>query len=1122
MNAQVDTLDDIGDDNGRLAEDDDEVIAEAKKRMKLCIEADGHNHEEGLADLKFLAGDQWDEIAKRQRQLDGRPCLTINKLPTFLHQVTNDLRQNLPGAKVSGVSDGTDVDTALTVEGIIRHIEYSSNADVAYDTAASSAAANGFGYFRIVTEYSKPDSWDQDLKYKRIRNPFTVYCDPASQEPDGSDAKFWLISTDMPKYEFKSEYPDAKGSYEAFEVGAGDPGRATWLTADTVKVCEYYRIVETPDTLVELTNGESGFKSKLISMPPGVKIKRSRPTSVKTVEWYKLTTHDVLETTIIKCDWIPVFPVYGDELDIDGKVIRSGLVRHSKSAAQMYNVWMHQSLDTPVATPTGWSTIGNLTIGDEVFTESGTPSKVIGKSQVTIGKECFKVTFGDGSNVVCSAEHPWVVEDRGKRRHGGWRWTTKKLRTDELDPKLHCIRAAAPLQLPTAPLPVHPYFLGLWLGDGTSASATITAGARDIDYFIGHLRSLGLDVGCERKYANRASSFTVHGAVDSLRQIGVLKADSRRLHLSTSGQDSKHIPTQYLRASAEQRLDLLRGLMDTDGHALADGKCGFTQKSEEFADQVRELLASLGIKSTKLVRAGRISKMANGHTIVSTGCAQLHFTPPEGMRVFSLPRKAAIQTRERKRHPRRAQHKIVSVERVDSVPVQCIGIDSPKHLYLCGTSMIPTHNTSATEEIGMRNRTPVIGAEGQFEGYEDDWNQANVRSFPYMEYKPVTIDGNLAPPPARQPMADVPQGVLTMAAHAADDIKATTGLFDSSLGNRGNATSGIQERAQQRQGDVANFHYADNLNRAVRQSYRCLISMIPNYLDTARIVRIMGEDRKIAPAKVNTPQTQMQPVPPGTPPPPNAQVDPQTGQMMVAIQTIENDLSVGEYDVTVATGPAYSTLRQEAADAMIEFGKSWPKLMDVAGDKVVQAFDWPGAEEIAERIKRTIPPNILGPDENDDQPPMVQTPRGPIPVAQAGQMLDQMNQQMQAMGQELSQAKSGITKAQIETQSAEKIAQMSIQAEQAREAARVTAEQQREAARVSAEANKAASDNSVKLDIAELNGMVQLLVARAKANDALKADVVHTIMNPAPPTPTATGADKSELAGLVKGSPNDK
>ena len=421
----------------------------------------------------------------------------------------------------------------------------------------------------------------------------------------------------------------------------------------------------------------------------------------------------------------------------------------------------------------------------------------------------------------------------------------------------------------------------------------------------------------------------------------------------------------------------------------------------------------------------------------------------------------------------------------------------------------------------------VTGAVGQagmkiVYGAEDFKGQAGARPGDARDLNPLEKT-------ARQPMADVPQGVLTMAAHAADDIKATTGLFDSSLGNRGNATSGIQERAQQRQGDVANFHYADNLNRAVRQSYRCLISMIPNYIDTARIVKIMGEDRQIAPAKVNTPQTQMQPVPPPQPgqapqpPPPGAQVDPQTGQMMVAIQTIENDLSVGEYDVTVATGPAYATLRQEAADAMIQFGKSWPKLMDVAGDKVVQAFDWPGAQEIAERIKRTIPPNILGPDEDEEGPPMVQTPRGPIPVAQAGQMLDEMNQQMQQMSQELQQAKSGVTKAQIETQSAEKIATLQIQAEQAREAARVQAEQAREAARVQAEAQKTGIDNSVKLDIAELNGMVQLLVARAKANDALKADVVHTIMNPAPPTPTATGADKAELAGLVKqGSTNDK
>lgn len=756
----------VGDEKGKLATDPDEVIDECKKRLELCIKADGSNHADGLEDLQFLSGDQWDETAKRQRKLDGRPCLTINKLPTFLHQVTNDLRQNIPSIKVSPVSDGANVKTAEVTQGMIRHIEYESNAEVAYDTAVANAASIGFGYFRLVTDYCYPDSFDQDIRFKRIRNPFTVYCDPASEEPDGSDAKFWIISSDMPKDEFKADYPDAQMTYDGFDTGPGDSQKSQWLTQESVKVAEYYRIVLTPDTLVQLSNGETGFKSKLLEMPKGVTIVKSRPTHRKEVQWKKLTALEILEETEIKCEWIPVFPVYGDEIDVDGKTIRSGLIRNAKSSAQMYNVWM----------------------------------------------------------------------------------------------------------------------------------------------------------------------------------------------------------------------------------------------------------------------------------------------------------------------------------------------------------------TTATEEIGMRNKTPYIGAEGQFEGFEDDWEQANVRNFPYLEYKPVTIDGTQAPPPQRQPMADVPQGVLAMALHASDDIKATTGLFDSSLGARGNATSGIQEQAQQRQGDIANFHYADNLTRSIRQAGRCLISMIPNYYDTERVVKIMGDDGKLSHATINQSTTVMQPVPPGQPAPLSAQQDPETGQWMAAVETVLHDMSVGEYDVTVKTGPSYSTMRQESADAMITMSKSWPKLMDVAGDKVIRAMDWPGAEGIADRVKATIPPQILAadPESKEEQPrPMVQTPKGPIPLDQASQMLQEMDQQMQAMGQALQEAKAGITTTQIDTQSKEKIAQLQINSNERTHAAELQAEQAREAARVQAEATKSAMDGDIKKDIAELNGVVQLLVAKAKVPPAFEGDAENFIESPGAPNPKAQDSTQKLLEQLV-------
>lgn len=684
--------DNDADPEGDEGQSDDEIIADAKAYLQFCLDTDNGNRAQAVNDLQFLNGDQWDSQAKRARERDGRPCLTINKLPTFLHQVTNDQRQNVCSIKVSPVDDKADVEVAKIMQGTIRHIEYASNADIAYDTAVNSAAAIGQGYFRLITDYCRPDSFDQEIKFKRIRNPLTVYFDPASEEPDGSDAKRCMITGKVSKGQFQRENPGAQVTTEGFAAGIGDKGIAEWIWDDFIRVAEFYRIEYTPDTLIELTNGEVGYQSKLLEMPPGVSIARSRPTQRQKLMWYKLTAIEVLERTEIMCQWIPVFPIYGDEIDIDGKVYRSGLVRNAKDPARMYNYWM----------------------------------------------------------------------------------------------------------------------------------------------------------------------------------------------------------------------------------------------------------------------------------------------------------------------------------------------------------------TSATEEVALRTKTPFIGAEGQFEGYEEDWSQANVRSLPYLEYKPTMLDGALAPPPQRQQMTDVPIGVLRMSEHANDNIKATTGLFDSSLGARGTATSGIQERAQQRQGDLANFHYTDNRNRSVRQAGRCLISMIPHYYDAPRIVRVMGEDGKIEFAEINKPL-----------PPEEQKPDPKTG----AIKTILNDMTVGEYDLTVSVGPSYNTLRQEAAESMTAIGEKWPKLMDIAGDKVIRAMDWPGADDIADRVKRSIPPALLGDEAEgaDDETPMVQTPRGPIPLEQAAQMLEEMDQQIQQIGKELDGAKSGLEKARIDAESRERVAEI----------------------------------NAVsRSDVEELKGVIQLLVAKLNPPPVLVADAL--------------------------------
>lgn len=667
------------------AKDDAAIIAECMDRIRISMAADGENRTNGLDDLAFLKGDQWDERIKQQRAMDGRPCLTVNKLPTTLHQVTNSQRQNVPSIKVHPTSD-ENAKVAEVVQGGIRHIEYSSNADVAKDTAVNSAAAIGFGYFRLVTDYVNPSSFDQEIKFKRIRNPFTVYMDPGSVEIDGSDQQWCILSAKEPRVEFTLEHPDADPCDFTTIRGLGDRG-ADWITATHVRVAEYYRIHYEKAETVLLSNGESGYKDKLLEMPPGVTIVKTRKSLRPTVQWFKLSPTQILERADIPCKWIPVFPVVGDEIDIDGRVHRSGLIRNAKDPARMYNYWM----------------------------------------------------------------------------------------------------------------------------------------------------------------------------------------------------------------------------------------------------------------------------------------------------------------------------------------------------------------TSATEQVGLIPKAPFIGAEGQFEGHENKWREANTRSFPYLEYKPKTLAGQLAPPPQRQHMADVPTGVLAMAAHASDDLKATTGIFDASLGARSNETSGKAINARDRQGETSNYHYADNLNTTLRHVGRCILDMWPTVYDGTRTMQIMGQDGKVKSVEINKPTVDQD-------------------EMGEAVNKVVNDMSnVSQFGVTLSVGPSYDTLRQEAVDGMIQTAQSWPKLMDIAGDKVVRSMDWPMAEEIADRIEKTIPPELRD-DEGGEQTGanMVDTPKGPMPKEQVGPMLAQMDQQMQEMGRELTEAKTGMDKARLQSETQITIAKLN-------------------------------ADN--KQDVEELRGVIQMLLAKMQPPTVLAAEV---------------------------------
>jgi hypothetical protein len=275
------------------------------------------------------------------------------------------------------------------------------------------------------------------------------------------------------------------------------------------------------------------------------------------------------------------------------------------------------------------------------------------------------------------------------------------------------------------------------------------------------------------------------------------------------------------------------------------------------------------------------------------------------------------------------------------------------------------------EMLALAPKAPFIGYGGQFEGYEQQWKTANTTNWPYLEVNPDVTDGAGAvlplPQRAQPPMAS--SGLLQAKAGASDDIKSSTGQYDSSLGATSNERSGRAILAREKQGDTGTYHYVDNLARAIRHCGRQLVDMIPKIYDTERIARIIGIDGEVKRAKIN----------PSQPEPVKKIVD----EAGIVIEKIYNP-SVGKYDVCVSTGPSYMTKRQESLDAMSQLLQGNPQLWQVAGDLFVKNMDWPGAQEMAKRFAKTIDPKLLSDGDED-------------PALQAAQ------QQLEAMGQELDQ-----------------------------------------------------------------------------------------------------------------------
>jgi hypothetical protein len=610
-----------------------DLLATMRSRMNVAVAAYGDSRAAELDDLRFMAGSadnnyQWpsDVLSSRGSSqgmtINARPCLTINKLPQHVRQVTNDQRQNRPTGKVIPSDDYADIEVAEIFNGMVRHIEYASDADVAYDTACDNQVTYGEGYIRLLTEYCDDNTFDQDIRIGRIRNSFSVYMDPMIQDPTGADAQWCFITQDVTKDEYERQFPDASVR-SIQEQGVGDPSLSQWLSQDTVRIAEYFYVKHEPGTLNMYPDGltaKDGSREDKVARLLFGKPTRTRTVDRKTIKWIKTNGFEVLQEQDWPGKWIPVIRVVGNEFEIDGELHISGLIRNAKDAQRMYNYWTSQE----------------------------------------------------------------------------------------------------------------------------------------------------------------------------------------------------------------------------------------------------------------------------------------------------------------------------------------------------------------AEMLALAPKAPFIGYGGQFEGYEGQWKTANVNNWPYLEVNADATDalGNPLPLPQRAPPPLAQTGLIQAKMGASDDIKSTTGQYDSSLGATSNERSGKAILARERQGDTGTYHYIDNLARAIRHVTRQCIDLIPKIYDTARIARIIGLDGEVSMARIDPMQ-----------PEPVRKIEDEEGNV---IEKIYNP-SVGKYDVVAVTGPAYATKRQEAAESMSQVLQGNPALWQVAGDLFVKNMDWPGAQEMSERLRKTIDPKILA---DDDKSPELQAAEKQI--EEMGGMLQQM------------------------------------------------------------------------------------------------------------------------------------
>ncbi|HLJ65297.1 MAG TPA: portal protein, partial [Stellaceae bacterium] len=320
-----------------------DIFEEARDRLQLSLQSTTEDRNMAKEDLLFAEGEgHWDDEQVTTASAET-PELTINLTDALVQRVENNMQEQRPRGKCHPVGDGANIDTAETINGIGRHVEYRSEASVAYDTAGKMAVRAGWGYCRLIAEYVAPDSFEKDLRILPIRNIFTVYDDPAAIMPTGRDRNWLIIAIRMARTEYRRLYPRAENG--SWTDGGRDEWRLDWEDKEEIRLAEYFRIRERPEKLYRIKSQSGREYTRFVSeMPEEISLKTvgdevidERESSRRQVEWFRLNGTKVVDREILPGSNIPVFRCEGNAVDIDGKVRRRGMVDAMMDPQRMVN-----------------------------------------------------------------------------------------------------------------------------------------------------------------------------------------------------------------------------------------------------------------------------------------------------------------------------------------------------------------------------------------------------------------------------------------------------------------------------------------------------------------------------------------------------------------------------------------------------------------------------------------------------------------------------------------------------------------------------------------------------------------------------------------------------------------